>query len=93
MARRPNDSVPFSEVFDLPAWVPLRAAACALGISLYSPRNRIRAGSFPCPLHRRGRSYVVELPHLLRQLGIQDVRVHDDDIEAGAAFAAAESDP
>ncbi|MEE1790802.1 hypothetical protein PUR28_08435 [Streptomyces sp. BE308] len=34
-----------------------------------------------------GRAYVVRLSDLMRGLGIQDVRVLYDDLEAGARFA------
>lgn len=87
MKRHRDESVAFSEVFGLPARVGMRIAAEALGMSLTTAYRRARRGDFPCRLRKEGRVYVVCLPDLMRGLGIQDVRVLYDDIEAGARFA------
>lgn len=92
MKRRRDESVSFSAMFGLPAEVGLRMAAEALNLSLGTAYRRVRNGSFPCRVRRTGRRYVVRLPDLMRALGIQDVRVHYDDVEAGARFASGESD-
>ncbi|MGW2628631.1 hypothetical protein ACWC2K_04770 [Streptomyces chattanoogensis] len=93
MARRRDESVPLSEAFGLPAQVNLRTAAKALDLSLSTAYRRARQGDFPCRLHKEGRIYVVRLRDLMRGLGIQDVRVQYDDIEAGARFASGEHEP
>ncbi|MEU5158593.1 hypothetical protein AB0G74_03130 [Streptomyces sp. NPDC020875] len=90
MTLRRAEYIPFSELFGLPDQVGLRIAAEALEMSLSTAHRRIKNGTFPCPLHRRGRAYVIRLPDLLRRLGVQDVPVHDDDVEAGARFASGE---
>ncbi|RPK61905.1 hypothetical protein EES43_14955 [Streptomyces sp. ADI96-02] len=87
-----EESVPFSAVFGLPAEVGLRRAAVALDLSPTTAYRRARRGDFPCPVRRSGRRYVVRLPDLMRALGIQDVRVRYDDVEAGARFAGGEAD-
>ncbi|SCD64106.1 hypothetical protein GA0115239_104831 [Streptomyces sp. BpilaLS-43] len=92
MGRDHDESVPFSRVFDLPSEVGLRIAAATLGLSLTTAYRRAQRGEFPCPLRRVGRTYVVRLRDLMRAAGIQDVRVHYDDLEAGARFAAGETD-
>ncbi|WP_335932638.1 helix-turn-helix transcriptional regulator [Streptomyces sp. PTD5-9] len=88
MTRHRDESVSFTEVFELPTRVNLRTAAEALGLSPATAYRRARQGEFPCRLRKEGRVYVVRLVDLMRGLGIQDVRVHDDDIEAGARFAS-----
>ncbi|WP_329935037.1 helix-turn-helix transcriptional regulator [Streptomyces sp. BE308] len=85
--RRRDESVPFSTVFGLPAEVGLRTAAKALNLSPTTAYRRAGRGDFPCPLRKVGRAYVVRLSDLMRGLGIQDVRVLYDDLEAGARFA------
>ncbi|MGW1842678.1 helix-turn-helix transcriptional regulator [Streptomyces sp. NPDC001966] len=92
MKRHRNESVAFSTVFGLPAEVGLRRAAEALNLSPTTAYRRVRNGDFPCPVRRTGRRYVVRLSDLMRELGIQDVRVRYDDIEAGARFAGGEAD-
>ncbi|MFI1588877.1 MULTISPECIES: hypothetical protein [Streptomyces] len=92
MKRDHDESVPFSTVFGLPSEVGLRIAAATLGLSLTSAYKQAQCGDFPCPLRRVGRRYVVRLRDLMRAAGIQDVRVHYDDLEAGARFAAGEPD-
>ncbi|MFJ9522027.1 helix-turn-helix transcriptional regulator [Kitasatospora sp. NPDC101801] len=92
MTGRPDEYVPFTVVFGLPAEVGLRVAASALGLSMATAYRWVGRGTFPCPLRRVGRAYVVRMPDLLRELRIQDVRVHYDDIEAGARFAAGITD-
>ncbi|MFF8769789.1 helix-turn-helix transcriptional regulator [Kitasatospora sp. NPDC015120] len=92
MTRRHDEFVPFSVVFGLPTEVGLRVAAKALGLSPTTAYRRIRRGDFPCALRKAGRTYVVRMPDLMRALGIQDVRVHHDDIEAGARFSAGMTD-
>ncbi|MFF3395642.1 helix-turn-helix transcriptional regulator [Streptomyces sp. NPDC002669] len=91
MTRR-DESVPFSELFGLPLEVGLRTAAKALNLSPSTAYRRAAHGGFPCPLRRKGRTYVVRLPDLMRGLGIQDVRVLYDDVEAGARFAGEKAD-
>ncbi|GHH69665.1 hypothetical protein GCM10018793_02440 [Streptomyces sulfonofaciens] len=92
MARCRDESVPFSEVFGLPALVNMRTAAKALDLGLSTAYRRARRGDFPCHLHKKGCIYVVRLRDLMRGLGIQDVRVHYDDMEAGARFAGGEEE-
>ncbi|MFE7188099.1 helix-turn-helix domain-containing protein [Kitasatospora sp. NPDC057541] len=92
MRGRRDEFVPFSVVFGLPAEVGLRIAANALGLSPATAYRRIARGDFPCALRKVGRTYVVRMPDLMRALRIQDVRVHHDDIEAGARFAAGSTD-
>ncbi|MEU8681087.1 helix-turn-helix transcriptional regulator [Streptomyces sp. NPDC001219] len=82
----------FSAVFGLPAEVGLRMAAEALNLSPTTAYRQARNGDFPCPVRRAGRRYVVRLSDLMRELGIQEVRVRYDDIEAGARFAGGEVD-
>ncbi|WP_380285967.1 helix-turn-helix domain-containing protein [Kitasatospora purpeofusca] len=82
-----DESVPFSVLFGLPSEVGLRIAADALGLSVATAYRRIRRGDFPCALRKVGRTYVIRTVDLMRALRIQDVRVHHDDIEAGARFA------
>ncbi|MFH8992928.1 helix-turn-helix transcriptional regulator [Streptomyces sp. NPDC017940] len=79
-------------MFGLPPEVGLREAAEALNLSLTTAYRQVRNGSFPCPVRSAGRRYVVRLSDLLRALGIQEVRVRYDDIEAGARVAAGEVD-
>ncbi|MFF2659385.1 hypothetical protein ACFVUH_18715 [Kitasatospora sp. NPDC058032] len=92
MRGRRDEFVPFSVVFGLPTEVGLWTAANALGLSLATAYRRIGRGDFPCALRKVGRTYVVRMPDLMRALRIQDVRVHHDDIEAGARFAAGMTD-
>ncbi|MFI5616200.1 hypothetical protein [Streptomyces sp. NPDC051567] len=92
MKRHRDESVPFSAVFGLPAEVGLRTAADALDLGLTTAYKQARRGDFPCPLRKIGRTYVVRMPDLMRALGIQDVRVHHDDFEAGARFADGKTD-
>lgn len=92
MKRHRDESVPFSAVFGLPAEVGLRTAADAFALSLTVAYRRAKRGDFPCSLRKVGRTYVVRTPDLMRALGIQDVRVHYDDFEAGARFAGGETD-
>ncbi|MFD7495622.1 helix-turn-helix transcriptional regulator [Streptomyces sp. NPDC059832] len=82
----------FSAVFGLPVEVGLRIAAEALNLSLTTAYRQVRNGDFPCPVRKTGRRYIVRLSDLMRELGIQDVRVSYDDIEAGARFAGGEAD-
>ncbi|MFE2938777.1 helix-turn-helix domain-containing protein [Streptomyces sp. NPDC059255] len=92
MTRRRDESVPFSEIFGLPAEVDLRTAAKALNLGLATAYRRAKRGDFPCALRKVGRRYVVRLPDLMRGLGIQDVRVLYDDIDAGARFASGQTE-
>ncbi|MGW2057431.1 helix-turn-helix transcriptional regulator [Streptomyces sp. NPDC001840] len=82
----------FSAVFGLPAEVGLRTAAKALNLSPTTAYRQARNGDFPCRVRRAGRRYVVRLSDLMRELGIQEVRVRYDDIEAGARFASGDVD-
>lgn len=92
MKRHRDESVAFSAVFGLPAEVGMRMAADALSLGLSTAYKRARSGEFPCPLRKVGRRYVVRLTDLMRALGIQDVRVHYDDFEAGARVARGRTD-
>lgn len=91
MKRHRDESVAFSVLFGLPAEVGLRMAAAALDVSPATAYRQVRNGEFRCPVRRSGRRHVVRLTDLMRALGIQDVRVRYDDIEAGARFAAGEA--
>lgn len=92
MKRHRDESVAFSAVFGLPAEVGMRMAAEALNLGLSTAYKQARNGEFPCPLRKVGRRYVVRLTDLMRALGIQDVRVHYDDFEAGARIARGRAD-
>ncbi|MFJ6822391.1 helix-turn-helix transcriptional regulator [Streptomyces niveus] len=92
MKRHRDESVAFSALFELPAEVGLRTAAEALNLSPTTAYRRARNDDFPCRVRRAGRRYVVRLSDLMRALGIQEVRVRYDDIEAGARFASGEAD-
>ncbi|MFF8453376.1 hypothetical protein ACF06T_02490 [Streptomyces albidoflavus] len=92
MKRHRDESIAFSAVFGLPAEVGMRMAAGALSLGLSTAYKQARKGEFPCPLRKVGRRYVVRLTDLMRALGIQDVRVHYDDIEAGARVARGRAD-
>lgn len=83
-----DESVPLSEVFALPTKVDMKIAAKVLGLRLTTAYRLARAGEFPCRLRKERGAYVIRLYDLMRSAGIQDVRVHDDDIESGARFAA-----
>ncbi|MFE4176451.1 helix-turn-helix transcriptional regulator [Streptomyces sp. NPDC056909] len=67
-------------------------AAEALNLSPSTVYRQVRNGDFPCRVRRTGRRYVVRLSDLMRELGIQEVRVRYDDIEAGARFAGGDID-
>ncbi|MFJ1955362.1 helix-turn-helix domain-containing protein [Streptomyces microflavus] len=92
MKRHRDESVALSAVFGLPAEVGMRMAADALNLGLSTAYKQARNGGFPCPLRKVGRRYVVRLTDLMRALGIQDVRVHYDDFEAGARIARGRAD-
>ncbi|MFD3975616.1 hypothetical protein [Streptomyces cyaneofuscatus] len=92
MKRHRDETVAFSAVFGLPAEVGMYVAAQALSLGLSTAYQRARRGEFPCPLRKVGRRYVVRLTDLMRALGIQDVRVHYDDFEAGARIARGPAD-
>ncbi|MEU6173988.1 hypothetical protein ABZ832_18955 [Streptantibioticus parmotrematis] len=85
--RHRDGTFSFTELFGLPATVSLDLAAGVFGMSLSTAYRRVRLGAFPCRVTKRGRRYVITMAELLRGLGIQDVRVHPDDVEEGAAQA------
>ncbi|GAQ52326.1 helix-turn-helix transcriptional regulator [Streptomyces acidiscabies] len=89
MTRHRDESVPFSEVFGLPPTVSMKTAARALNLSVKTAYKRVKRGEFPCRIRKEGRAYVIHTHDLMRGLGIQDVRVHDDDVEMGARLADA----
>ncbi|MFF9198785.1 helix-turn-helix domain-containing protein [Streptomyces sp. NPDC014779] len=90
--RHRDESVPFSAVFGLPVEVGLGTAAAVLSLGRSTAYRLAREGSFPCPLRKVGRRYVVRTSDLMRHLHIQDVRVRHDDFEAGARFADGRAD-
>lgn len=78
----------FSELFDLPLVVDVRTAARVLGICPNTAYRLIEQGDFPCPVLRPGWQYRVPTAGLLRALEIQELPVHADDVQRGAAGPA-----
>ncbi|WP_371546176.1 helix-turn-helix domain-containing protein [Streptomyces sp. NBC_00554] len=71
-----------------PSFVGLQEAADVMGISISGAHRLIRAGQFPFPVARAGRSYKVSVKALMHFKDIPDVIVHVDDIENGALHAS-----
>ncbi|MFD7899785.1 hypothetical protein [Streptomyces sp. NPDC059743] len=67
-----------------PSFIGLRKAADVMGIAESAAHRLIRAGQFPFPVARAGRSYKVSVKALMHFKDIPDVIVHVDDIESGA---------
>ncbi|MFV0133877.1 helix-turn-helix domain-containing protein [Streptomyces sp. HMX87] len=70
-----------------PSFVGLQEAADVMGISISGAHRLIRAGQFPLPVARAGRSYKVSVKALMHFKDIPDALVHVDDIENGALHA------
>ncbi|MGW4693691.1 hypothetical protein ACWEO1_15035 [Kitasatospora cineracea] len=73
----------------LPALIGVPEAAVVMGTTEAAVRRAVRAGSFPCPVTSAGRAYRISVRAFMRGLGISDALVHPDDVENGAAHAAA----
>ncbi|TMR04188.1 DNA-binding protein [Actinomadura soli] len=61
-----------AEIRTLPAVVDLVTAGRALGVGRTKSYELARAGRFPCPVLRVGRSYLVPTTGLLTLLGLTD---------------------
>jgi hypothetical protein len=72
----------------LPPFIGLPVAAEVLGIPESTAYQMVRKGVFPCPPTRMGRSLRVPTPPLMHYMNIQDVIIHPDDVENGAAHAS-----
>ncbi|MFI1014177.1 helix-turn-helix transcriptional regulator [Streptomyces sp. NPDC020965] len=70
-----------------PSFIGLREAADVMGIAESAAHRLIRAGEFPFPVARAGRSYKVSVRALMHFKDIPDAVVHVDDIENGALHA------
>ncbi|WP_206504464.1 helix-turn-helix transcriptional regulator [Streptomyces chrestomyceticus] len=70
-----------------PSFIGLREAAGVMGIAESAAHRLIRAGQFPFPVARAGRSYKVSVKALMHFKDIPDAIVHVDDIESGALHA------
>lgn len=71
-----------------PSFIGLREAAGVMGIAESAAHRLIRAGQFPFPVARAGRSYKVSVRALMHFKDIPDAIVHVDDIENGALHAS-----
>lgn len=71
-----------------PPFIGLREAAGVMGIAESAAHRLIRAGQFPFPVARAGRSYKVSVRALMHFEDIPDAIVHVDDIENGALHAS-----
>lgn len=71
-----------------PSFIGLREAAGVMGIAESAAHRLIRAGQFPFPAARAGRSYKVSVRALMHFKDIPDAIVHVDDIENGALHAS-----
>lgn len=71
-----------------PPFIGLREAAIAMGIAESAAHRLIRAGQFPFPVARAGRSYKVSVKALMHFMDIPDVVVHADDVENGSLHAS-----
>ncbi|MER0242230.1 helix-turn-helix domain-containing protein [Streptomyces sp. HSW2009] len=72
-----------------PSFIGLKEAAVVMGITESAAHRLIRAGQFPFPVARAGRSYKVSTKALMHFKEIPDVIVHMDDVENGARHASA----
>ncbi|MET9291631.1 hypothetical protein [Streptomyces sp. NPDC003077] len=70
-----------------PPFIGLREAAGVMGIAESAAHRLIRAGQFPFPVARAGRSYKVSVKALMHFKDIPDAIVHVEDIENGALHA------
>ncbi|MFD6183404.1 helix-turn-helix transcriptional regulator [Streptomyces goshikiensis] len=70
-----------------PSFIGIREAANVMGISNSAAHRLVRAGQFPFPVARAGRSYKISVKALMHFKGIPDAIVHVDDIENGALHA------
>ncbi|MFE6502407.1 helix-turn-helix transcriptional regulator [Kitasatospora sp. NPDC057738] len=70
-----------------PSFIGLREAAGVIGLPESTAYRLIRAGQFPLPVARAGRSYKVSVRALMHFTDIPDAIVHADDIENGALHA------
>ncbi|MFF0056155.1 helix-turn-helix transcriptional regulator [Streptomyces microflavus] len=71
-----------------PSFIGLREAASVMGIAESAAHRLIRAGRFPFPVARAGRSYKVSVRALMHFMDISDVVVHVDDAENGSLHAS-----
>ncbi|WP_143676787.1 helix-turn-helix domain-containing protein [Kitasatospora sp. GP30] len=71
-----------------PSFIGLREAAGVMGVAESTAYRLIRAGQFPLPVARAGRSYKVSVRALMHFTDIPDAIVHVDDIENGALHAS-----
>ncbi|MEV6775519.1 helix-turn-helix transcriptional regulator [Streptomyces syringium] len=71
-----------------PPFIGLREAAGVMGIAESAAHRLIRAGQFPFPAARAGRSYKISVRALMHFENIPDGIVHVDDIENGALHAS-----
>lgn len=71
-----------------PSFTGLREAAGVMGIVESAAHRLIRAGEFPFPVARAGRSYKVSVRALMHFMDIPDAIVHVDDVENGALHAS-----
>ena len=70
-----------------PKFTGLREAAGVMGIPESTAHRLVRAGEFPFPAARAGRSYKVSVKALMHFADIPDSVVHVDDVENGALHA------
>ncbi|MHA6759381.1 helix-turn-helix transcriptional regulator [Streptacidiphilus sp. PAMC 29251] len=85
---RISDQNLYYYVSDLcPSFIGLREAAVVMGIAESAAHRLIRAGEFPFPVARAGRSYKVSVRALMHFKDIPDAIVHIDDVENGARHA------
>ena len=79
---------PYYYTSDLyPNFIGLREAADVMGIAESAAHRLIRAGEFPFPAARAGRSYKVSVKALMHFADIPNAIVHADDVENGAVHA------
>jgi hypothetical protein len=71
-----------------PSFIGLGEAAGVMGIPVSAAYRLIRAGEFPFPVARAGRSYKVAVRALMHFMDIPDALVHVDDVENGALHAS-----
>lgn len=70
-----------------PSFIGIQEAANVMGISSSAAHRLVRAGQFPFPVARAGRSYKVSVKALMHFKNIPDAIVHADDVENGALHA------
>ncbi|MET8826845.1 DNA-binding protein [Streptomyces sp. NPDC004610] len=86
MTDRPDTTLTFREIFNLPVSVDLRTAARAFGMCLGTAYRLIAHDAFPCPTVRVGRRHRVLTVDLLSALGIEERPVFADEITDGVAL-------